>query len=82
MRDLLAPETPQEWRTPERICKLACMMDVLNYHDYAVELLLHLVNVHHWPLEQLLLEVVRTYVPNDLWPELPLLGYLERKITP
>ena len=82
VRDLLAPETPPDWRTPERICKLACMMDVLNYQDYAAELLLHLVKVHHWPLEQLLLEVVRTHVPSDLWPQLPLLSYLEGKTTP
>ncbi|MEN9273592.1 MAG: FkbM family methyltransferase [Gloeomargarita sp. DG02_4_bins_56] len=81
IRDLLAPETPEFWRTPGNIFKLACIMDVLNYHDYAAELLLHLVEVHHWPLAELMHQAIRDYAPEELWPKLPLLDDLAPKTS-
>jgi FkbM family methyltransferase len=82
VRDLLAPETPEHWRTPEHIFKLACIADVLSYHDYAAELLMYLVEVHQWPLEKLILKAICNYAPEHLWPELPLVNYLRSKINP
>ncbi|APB35059.1 FkbM family methyltransferase [Gloeomargarita lithophora Alchichica-D10] len=81
VRDILAPETPDHWRNPEHIFKLACILDVLSGHDYAAELLMYLVEVHQWPLQELLLNAVRAYAPEHLWPQLPLLSYLQNKIN-
>jgi FkbM family methyltransferase len=46
LRDLLNPEKNHPFRTPERIFKLACIADVLDYPDYATELLVHLTVSH------------------------------------
>ena len=45
-RDLLDPERNQALRTPERMFKLACLADVLDYPDYALELLVRLTMAH------------------------------------
>lgn len=79
IRDLIAPETPDHWRTPEHIFKLACIVDVLGYHDYSAELLLYLVEVHQWPLAELMLQAVRTHASESLWSNLPLIDYLQEK---
>jgi FkbM family methyltransferase len=39
LRDLLASEQDQKWKMPDTILKLACVADVLDFPDYALELL-------------------------------------------
>lgn len=41
-RDLIDQSTPSLPKTPEQIFKLACIADVLNFNDYALELLKYL----------------------------------------
>ncbi|WP_210391317.1 hypothetical protein [Synechococcus sp. PCC 7502] len=41
-RDLIGESTSSLPKTPERIFKLACIADVLNFSDYALELLKYL----------------------------------------
>ncbi len=45
-RDLILESNNQAFRTPERIFKLACIADVMNFHDYALELLEYLT-IHY-----------------------------------
>ena len=41
-RDLIRHDINMPLRTPERIFKLACIADVMNFHDYAMEVLVYL----------------------------------------
>jgi|YNPBryBLVA2012_1023415.scaffolds.fasta_scaffold12817_1 FkbM family methyltransferase len=79
IRDVLAPATPEPWRTPESIFKLACILDVLGYCDYAAELLLYLIKVHDWQLQKLMLEAICARIPEDSQSKLPLISYLQSK---
>jgi FkbM family methyltransferase len=40
--DLLAKEETTFFKTPEKLLKLACIADAMNFYDYAMELLVHL----------------------------------------
>lgn len=42
MRDLLQEDLNPEFKTPEKLFKLACIADALDFPDYAMELLVHL----------------------------------------
>ncbi|MBD2088944.1 FkbM family methyltransferase [Microcoleus sp. FACHB-1515] len=42
-RDLLADSAPPPFKTPANLFKLACIADVMGFPDYALELLVHLV---------------------------------------
>jgi len=37
-RDLLGDTMPLDWRNPANVLKLACMADILQFYDYALEL--------------------------------------------
>lgn len=76
VRDLLAPETPDQWRTPDHIFKLACIMDVKGYWDYAAELLVHLIETHQWPLRDVMLKAIQEQVAADDYPHIPLVAHL------
>jgi FkbM family methyltransferase len=41
-RDLLKTDSNLQHRTPEKLFKLACIADVLNFSDYALDILIHL----------------------------------------
>jgi len=45
-RDLIAENSSVNFSTPERILKLACIADVLEFPDYALELLAYLTRHH------------------------------------
>lgn len=42
-RDLLSDSSPPQFKTPENLLKLACIADLMEFPDYALELLVHLV---------------------------------------
>ena len=42
LRDPIANGQPSQWKNPTTILKLACIADILDYPDYAIELLVHL----------------------------------------
>jgi len=46
LRDPLNSATDERWKTPDNILKLACIADILDFADYAYELLEHLVLTH------------------------------------
>lgn len=42
LRDLISEQFIEEEKKPEKILKLACVADVMNFYDYALELLVYL----------------------------------------
>lgn len=81
VRDLLAPETPDQWRTPNHIFKLACLMDVKGYWDYAAELFVHLLEAHQWPLQDVMLKAIQEQVTADAHSHIPLVAYLQDSLA-
>jgi FkbM family methyltransferase len=45
-RDLIEPSKNRHLRTPDRLLKLACIADILNFPDYALEVLVELTYRH------------------------------------
>ncbi|MEN9227934.1 MAG: FkbM family methyltransferase [Gloeomargarita sp. HHBFW_bins_205] len=81
VRDVLDPATSEPWRSPERIFKLACLMDVRGYWDYAAELLVHLIENHRWPLQDLLLQAIQEQIPAEAQAQIPLVEYLHKALA-
>jgi FkbM family methyltransferase len=45
-RDLLSDLPPPHLKTPEQLLKLACIADLMNFPDYALELLVYLIQTY------------------------------------
>lgn len=61
--DLLSDQVDDSLKTPERIFKLACIADMLEFPDYALELLEHLaINYGHQPQFNVADSVVRSFM--------------------
>lgn len=56
LRDPLDPNTPEQFKTPDTIFKLACIADALDFTDYALELFETLTIEHDFNFADLIVE--------------------------